>query len=75
MRAFRNQNFMVTWFTNSNYKFIGSNDFSFQFREIITRYRRIGYKLNVVSSKPECLFFILYTSQCYRNSHQQETLF
>ena len=23
-------------------KFIGSNDFSFQFRKIITRYRRIG---------------------------------
>ena len=24
-------------------KLIGSNDFSFQFRKIITRYRRIGY--------------------------------
>ena len=31
------------------YKFktlIGKNDFSFQFRKIITRYRRIGYNLN-----------------------------
>ena len=26
-------------------KLIGINDFSFQFRKIITRYRRIGYKL------------------------------
>ena len=33
------------------YKFkkrIGRNDFSFQFRKIITRYRRIGYNLNVM---------------------------
>ena len=29
-------------------KHIGSNDFSFQFRKIITRYRRIGYNLNVM---------------------------
>ena len=29
-------------------KLIGSNDFSFQFRKIITRYRRIGYNLNVM---------------------------
>ena len=28
--------------------FIGRNDFSFQFRKIITRYRRIGYNLNVM---------------------------
>ena len=27
-------------------KLIGRNDFSFQFRKIITRYRRIGYNLN-----------------------------
>ena len=26
-------------------KLIGSNDFYFQFRKIITRYRRIGYNL------------------------------
>ena len=50
MRAFRNLNFMVTWFTNlRNFKKLkGINDFSFQFRKIITRYRRIGYNLNVM---------------------------
>ena len=31
-------------------KLIGSNDFSFQFRKIITRYRRIGYNLNVIAT-------------------------
>ena len=40
--AFLNQNFMVTWFTNLK-KLIARNDFSFQFRKIITRYKRIGY--------------------------------
>ena len=29
-------------------KLIGRNEFSFQFRKIITRYRRIGYNLNVM---------------------------
>ena len=29
-------------------KLIGRNYFSFQFRKIITRYRRIGYKINVM---------------------------
>ena len=29
-------------------KLIGINDFSFQFRKIIKRYRRIGYNLNVM---------------------------
>ena len=29
-------------------KLIGRNYFSFQFRKIITHYRRIGYNLNVV---------------------------
>ena len=29
-------------------KLTGINDFSFQFRKIITRYRRIGYNLNVI---------------------------
>ena len=29
-------------------KLIGRNDFSFQFRKIISRYKRIGYKLNVM---------------------------
>ena len=37
-------------------KIIGSNDFSFQFRKIITRYRRIGYNLNVMRQSA-CLVF------------------
>ena len=37
-------------------KLIGMNDFSFQFRKIITRYRRIGYNLNVMR-QPACLVF------------------
>ena len=32
------------------------NDFSFQFRKIITCYRRIGYNLNVMRQSP-CLVF------------------
>ena len=41
------------------YKFkrlIGRNDFSFQFRKIITCNRRIGYTLNVMR-QPVCLLF------------------
>ena len=37
-------------------KLIGKNDFSFQFRKIITRYRRIGYNLNVMRQSA-CLVF------------------
>ena len=37
-------------------KLIGSNDFSFQFRKIITRYRRIGYNLNIMRQSA-CLVF------------------
>ena len=37
-------------------KFIGRNDFCFQFRKIITRYRRIGYNLNVMRQSA-CLVF------------------
>ena len=37
-------------------KLIGSNDFSFQFRKIITRYKRIGYNLNVMRQSA-CLVF------------------
>ena len=37
-------------------KLIGSNDFSFQFGKIITRYRRIGYNLNVMRQST-CLVF------------------
>ena len=36
------------------YKLAGRTDFSFQFRKIITRYRRIGYDLNVMR-QPACL--------------------
>ena len=37
-------------------KLVGINDFSFQFRKIITRYRRIGYNLNVMRQSA-CLVF------------------
>ena len=37
-------------------KLIGINDFSFQFGKIITRYRRIGYNLNVMRQSA-CLVF------------------
>ena len=37
-------------------KLIGRNGFSFQFRKIITRYRRIGYNLNVMRPSA-CLVF------------------
>ena len=37
-------------------KLIGINDFSFQFRKIITRYRRIAYNLNVMRQSA-CLVF------------------
>ena len=45
-------------------KLIGSNDFSFQFGKIITRYRRIGYNLNVMRQSacydgPDLKLFIL----------------
>ena len=36
--------------------FIGRNDFSFQFRKIMTRYRHIGFNLNVMRQSA-CLFF------------------
>ena len=38
------------------WEYIGINDFSFQFRKIITRYRRIGYNLNVLRQSA-CLVF------------------
>ena len=37
-------------------KLIGINDFSFQFRKIITHYRRVGYNLNVMRQSA-CLVF------------------
>ena len=45
-------------------KLIGSNDFSFQFRKIITRYRRIGYNLNVMRQSV-CLVFNPITVENY----------
>ena len=47
------------FYGDSVYKFkklIGGNDFSFQFRKIITRYRRIGYNLNIMRQSV-CLVF------------------
>ena len=47
------------FYGNLVYKFkklIGRNDFSFQFRKIITRYRRIVYNLNVMRQSA-CLVF------------------
>ena len=46
---------MVTWFINFT-KLIGRNDFSFHFRKIVTRYRRIEYNLNVMRQSA-CLVF------------------
>ena len=45
---------MVTWFTKRSLK--EKNDFSFNFRKIITRYRRIGYNWNVMRQSA-CLVF------------------
>ena len=53
--AFRNQNFMVTWSTNLRNLFEGMT-LLFQFSKIITRYRRIGYNLNVMRQSA-CLVF------------------
>ena len=54
-RAFRNLNFMVTWFTNlRNLKELMI--FLFSLEKILTRYRRIGYNLNVMRQSV-CLVF------------------
>ena len=45
-------------------KLIGINDFSFQLRKIITRYRRIGYNLNVMRQSA-CLVFNPITVDYY----------
>ena len=37
-------------------KLIGRDDFSFQFRKIITRHRRIGYNLNVMRQSAGLIF-------------------
>ena len=38
--------------------FIGRNEFSFQFKNFFTRYRRIGYNLNVMRQSA-CLVFLI----------------
>ena len=45
-------------------KLLGSSDFSFQFRKIITRYRRIDYNLNVMRQSA-CLVFYPITADNY----------
>ena len=45
-------------------KLIGRNDLSFQFRKIITRYRRIGYNL-IVMRQSACLVFNKITVENY----------
>ena len=55
MTAFLNQNF----YDDLVYKFkklIGRNDFSLQFRKIITRYRRIGYFPKVMRQSARLVF-------------------
>ena len=37
-------------------KLVGRNDFSFKFRKIITRYRRIGYNLNIMRQSAFLVF-------------------
>ena len=77
MRAFRNQNFIVSWFTNLR-NLLERMIFSFQFRKIITRYRRIGYNLNVMR-RSACLVFNKNVqvgndqekAQSERNSHSK----
>ena len=46
---------MVIWFTNLR-KLCEGMIFSLQFRKIVTRYRRIGYNLNVMRQSA-CLGF------------------
>ena len=45
-------------------KLIGINDFSFQFRKIITRYRRIGYNLNVMRQSAYISQLIRFARVC-----------
>ena len=61
VRAFLNQNGDLVYKFN---KLIGRNDFSFQFRKIITSYRSIGYNLKVMQQSA-CLVFNLIMVDCY----------
>ena len=38
---------MATWCINSE-KIIGKNDFAYQFKKIVVRYKKIGYNINVM---------------------------
>ena len=38
---------MATWCINSE-KIIGKNDFSYQFKKIIVRFKKIGYNIDVL---------------------------
>ena len=60
--AYRNQNFTVTYYTNS--RIVGRTDFSDQFRKIIIRYKHIGYNSNAMR-QPACLAFNLITVNNY----------
>ena len=63
MRAFRNQNLMETSFTNLR-NLLEGMIFLFNSEKIITRYRRIGYNLNVMRQSA-CLCFIPITVYNY----------
>ena len=45
-KAFRNLNFMTTWCIIQ--KITGTNDFPYHFKEIIVRYKKIGYNIDVL---------------------------
>ena len=47
-------------------KLTGNNDFSFQFRKIITRYRGIGYNLNVMRQSACLVFNPIMVDNCVR---------
>ena len=51
---------MVTWCTCKMKKIVGSNDFSVQFIKIISRYKKIGYNINVLQ-QTACLVANLIT--------------
>ena len=48
VRAFRNHNFMISWFSNLRNLWKECFFYFFQYIRIITRYRRTGYDLNVL---------------------------
>ena len=59
LNSIKKVKYLSNWLRTVLYKFKKLkriNDFSFQFRKIITRYRRIGYNLNVMRQSA-CLVF------------------